>query len=176
MLSQFRVPLRRAPRIASAFPRIAPQVPPTSPVAALERRCQRPQRCAHADPHQRRRRPLSLGAPRRGDAGLRGQPLRHASAAVGRLHSVTYPFFPTLHASHPPELLRELPRADAPYSHDASVLYKGEGRDEFLAQVRRVEEARMRACLHLLGSKEADLFLLNVTIQIMFVRSPSSRF
>jgi len=76
---------------------------------------------------------------------------------------ITYPFYPTLHASNPPGLLRDLARAGLPYAHDASVLFKGETRGEFFDRVRRVEELRMRVCLHLLAS-DARLFVFNLTI------------
>ncbi|HEX7243145.1 MAG TPA: hypothetical protein VF263_22870, partial [Longimicrobiaceae bacterium] len=74
----------------------------------------------------------------------------------------SYPFHPTLHGCHPPRLLRELAARGLPYAHDAAVLYRGGPRDEHLAQVARVEQARMKVCLRL--RDEVDVLICNLTI------------
>jgi predicted AlkP superfamily phosphohydrolase/phosphomutase len=78
-------------------------------------------------------------------------------------HLISYPFYPTVRASYPQRLLRELSQAGIRYGHDVSALYTGTPREEFYQLIERVESARMQACFNIL-ERGADLCVFNITM------------
>jgi predicted AlkP superfamily phosphohydrolase/phosphomutase len=78
-------------------------------------------------------------------------------------HLIGYPMYPTLRASYPSALLRELSLRGIHYGHDVSVVFRGEPRDEFVGLVERVERHRAAAFLDLLA-RGGDLFVCNITL------------
>jgi predicted AlkP superfamily phosphohydrolase/phosphomutase len=75
---------------------------------------------------------------------------------------VSYPMYPTLRATQPPGLQRELAAAGIPLSHDASIWWHGQARQELLPKLLEADQRRGRAALWLFD-RGADAVLVNLT-------------
>jgi predicted AlkP superfamily phosphohydrolase/phosphomutase len=84
-------------------------------------------------------------------------PPRHLNGWV-----ITYPTLQTLRACYPSRLLLELAQRNLPYTHDVSVWFGGQKKDDFVPLVLEADCRRGAIAAHLLD-QGADVVIVNLT-------------
>jgi predicted AlkP superfamily phosphohydrolase/phosphomutase len=124
--------------------------------------------------HDPEYRPQVLGAEQRRQPLLWQQPelagRRFASIGLFGTHPpepsdgwvISYPMYPTLRASQPPGLQRELAAAGLPLSHDTSIWWHGQAKDSLLPKLLEADRRRGAAAMSLFD-RGADAVLVNLT-------------
>ena len=75
---------------------------------------------------------------------------------------ITYPMGQTLKASYPADLLASLSRQGLHCTHDVSIWYKGQDRNEFVARIIEADRRRAALALHFY-EKGAEVVIVNLT-------------
>jgi predicted AlkP superfamily phosphohydrolase/phosphomutase len=75
---------------------------------------------------------------------------------------ISYPMRQTLKASYPADLLAALSREGLHYTHDVSIWYKGQEREEFVSRIIEADRRRAALALHFYLSG-SEVVVLNLT-------------
>jgi predicted AlkP superfamily phosphohydrolase/phosphomutase len=75
---------------------------------------------------------------------------------------ITYPMGQTVRASYPADLLSNLLRCGFAYSHDVSIWYKGQARDEFSSRILEADRRRALLAQHFYENG-SDVVIVNLT-------------
>jgi predicted AlkP superfamily phosphohydrolase/phosphomutase len=75
---------------------------------------------------------------------------------------ITYPMGQTLKASYPAGLLASLSRHGLHYTHDVSIWYKGQNRNEFVSRIIEADRRRAALALHFYD-KGSEVVIVNLT-------------
>lgn len=75
---------------------------------------------------------------------------------------ISYPMQQTLKASYPSDLLARLSKQGLHYTHDVSIWYKGQQRDQFVSRIIEADRRRAALALHFYQSG-SDVVLVNLT-------------
>jgi predicted AlkP superfamily phosphohydrolase/phosphomutase len=75
---------------------------------------------------------------------------------------ISYPMRQTLKASHPGDLLAALSREGLHYTHDVSIWYKGQERNEFVSRIIEADRRRAALALHFYQNG-SEVVVVNLT-------------